>query len=413
MFRHLISLFSVSVLMASACGPEATDIPPTSSSQETVDGAIMYREPVVIVLVVDDAPTPEAAALRTKVAGSVRSGLLSEIDERWGSCGSPDPAAWHPGDMRVVVVRPSAPDDEAWVTPLESPSLAWITKNSTKEEVESVTAGVGEALGARVAQPGELFRPLRAAKRAVELVTGARAPATDSEAKLVASLPKKRLTRFVVAATRDDEDSTAVEDLALDEAAARAGLMISSVVGPWSGMPDTCSDASGSSGARLEAWGTQESATLTTLPCEQDAIWDNLLSFCCADCAPVCRDRPLTVSPEGAAACRIYIDQATLEGCDPERGYQDPEGKATFVDRFGQKLRRCELVQLSGASLSACRSSLECAGCPSGFCVTEVPELSHAGICPAGQCVWPFRVVGGALDAPGGYIQVVCTTKSP
>ena len=75
-----------------------------------MDGALIDREPVVIVLVVNDAPAPSAAALRAKVAESVHAGLLSEIDERWGSCGSPDPAAWHPGDMRVVVARPIAPD---------------------------------------------------------------------------------------------------------------------------------------------------------------------------------------------------------------------------------------------------------------------------------------------------------------
>jgi hypothetical protein len=112
---------------------------------------------------------------------------------------------WHPGDIRVVVARPSAPDAAALVTSREIPALAWTTQTSHEEEIEPVMAGVTEALGQRLAEPGEEYRPLRTARRALELVTGARAPVGEAEVALVRSLPQDRIARLLVASTRDDE----------------------------------------------------------------------------------------------------------------------------------------------------------------------------------------------------------------
>lgn len=393
-----------------ACGPDLVDVPVSSTSQETLDGKLGQSSPVVIVLVADDAATAEAAALRADMVKTVRAGLLSEIEQSWGSCGSPDPAMWHPEDVRVVVVRPSAPDAEALVTPIEMPSLAWISNTSTEAEAEAVTAASGEAMEQRLAIPGEPFRPLRAAKRTVELLTGTRAPATDSEAALLASLPEYWATWLVIAATRDDEDQSPVEALALDSASTEL-VDRTWVIGPFSADAGACGSVSGPGDTRLQVWGYNSIANLGAWPCDDVTYLDSVLTFCCADCGQQCHSRPLVISPEGIAECRVYVDQVDLTHCDPALGLQDPDGKPAFVERQGQELRRCEVIPLRDAALEACRSSLDCKGCTSGWCATEVPELSYEGACGPNQHVWPLRFVGGPLSALGSYLHAVCQTR--
>jgi len=276
------------------------------------------------------------------------------------------------------------------------------------DEVDAVAAGAAQALALRLAAAGEPYRPLRAAKRAVDLVTGARPPATDAEAAFTASLLPKSLVRLVVAGTRDDEDTSFVDELGLDST---ESIMSITFVAPTDSTGSSC-EVSGSGDTRLQAWGNQVYASLSTWPCGDEDHWDHILSFCCADCGPICHTQPLAVSSDGLAECRVHVDQADLERCDPERGVRDPEGQPTFVDRYGTQLRRCEVIQLTGADLDACRFTLDCAGCPSGFCATEVPELSPYDACASSGYVWPLRFVGATLDVENGWLNVVCQTRS-
>jgi hypothetical protein len=78
---------------------------------------------------------------------------------------------------------------------------------------------------------------------------------------------------------------------------------------------------------------------------------------------------------------------------------------------LGVKVRRCEIAQLTGAKLEACRSTLECSGCGSGFCATEVPKLDQSEYCGA-EYFWPLRFVGGALP-PGVFFTGTCQTELP
>lgn len=399
----------LSVCALAACGTDPVALSPETSSQETLDARLSQRAHTVIVLVVDDAATAEAGQLRDRVVESVRAGLLSEIEERWHNCGNPDPAAWHPGDVRLVVARPSAADGEALLTPIEMPSLAWITKRSTADEVDAVVAGAAQALALRLADAGEPYRPLRAAKRAVDLVTGARAPATDAEAAFAASLPLNAATRLVVASTRDDEDSTSLDELWLDSTESATSI---AVVLPADSSGAFCA-VSGPGDTRLQAWGKQVEAALTAWPCSDEDQWDSILRSCCVDCGPTCHAQPLAVSSDGLVECRVHVDQTDLERCDPERGFSDPDGQPTFVDREGAQLRRCEVAQLTGAALEACRFTLDCVGCSSGFCATEVQELSQPDACQSQGYSWPLRIVGGALDVDSGWIHVICQTRSP
>jgi hypothetical protein len=399
-------LLGSAVLAAAACNPAPVAIEPHSTAQHTIGGWLMEESPIIMLVVADDADTTDAAALRDRVAGSVRAGLLHVREERFGSCGNPDPAAWHPGDVRVIVARPSAPDGAALLTPLDSPALAWITQTSSNTEIDAVVAAATEALGQRLAQPGEVYRPLRAARRALDLVNGARAPESAAETALKASLPEDAIKLVLVASTRDDEDTTPVAALLPDEAT--LGTSSIAVVGPFTPMAGTCwIGAPGNT--RLEAWSKALSwQRVITWPCDDQHIWDGLISTGWCDGGPVCEPWPIAVSADGVADCQVLIDQADLGACDPTHGFHDPGGKATFVDRQGTKLRRCEVAALEGADLQSCRESLDCSGCPSGWCVTEVPELADLWTCEPGTFQWPLRFIGGAEIAEGGWIDITC-----
>ncbi|WP_437593342.1 hypothetical protein [Sorangium sp. So ce1000] len=385
-------------------------MPPRTTSQLVQDGKLIEERPEVIVLVVDDTDTAEAARLRERVAQSVRASLLAVIESRWGSCGSADPAQWHAGDIRAVVARPSAPDAAALLTPLEIPALAWTTHTSNEEEVEAVMAGVNEALGRRLAGPGEEYRPLRTAKRALELVTGALAPVGEAEVALVRSLPQGRIARLLVASTRDDEGPGLVADDVPSQTALSMTLD-TEVVGPFTTRDSTCHAIDEGSG-RLAAWSRLVHAEPIAFRCDDQDTWDMLLHPGWADCGVTCLAHPLAVDDGGAAACKVMIDQADLERCDAARGRRDPGGQPTFVERLGEELRRCEVVQLAGADLESCRHSIDCPGCQSGFCATEVPELVPQWGCEPSEYPSPLRFIGGAIEGRRGWINITCSTEA-
>lgn len=391
-----------------ACGQDLPDGPPVAHSQEEIWGSLWQGSPEIFLIVADDAPTAEAAELRARVAESVRAGLTSALAERWGGCGSDDPARWHSGDVRIVVARPSAPDGEALFTPVQSPSLAWVTKTSLEEEVEPVASAAAAALEERLAQPGEVYRPLHAARRALELISGVRQPETEDEAAFFGVLPPGERVWIVMASTRDDEGSAPVDDFFLD-AQTEEVLGRSAIVAPFEQHDAGCWPVSSGGTWRLWAWGKTVSANFQVWPCADEWAWDNLISHCCADCVPSCHDRPLAVDEDGRAECRFFIDKPDLGDCDPARGWFDPEGEPQIIEVDGRKVRRCEILQLTGAAREACQNTMECSGCGSGFCATSVPELDYSEYCPD-EHYWPLRFVGGALDAPGARLTGTCLT---
>ncbi|WP_437278477.1 hypothetical protein WME90_45905 [Sorangium sp. So ce375] len=399
-------------LAAVACGTDPVAVNPRTTSQLVLDGGLVQETPQVIVLVVDDTDTAEAAQLRERVAQSVRASLLAVLGSRWEteSCGSADPAQWHAGDVRVVVARPSAPDAAALLTSREIPALAWTTKTSTREEVEAVMAGVTEALGQRLAEPGEEYHPLRTARRALDLVTGALAPVGEAEEAFVASLPEDRIARLLVASTRDDEGPGIASDHVPSQAALSMTLD-TEVVGPFTTFDSTCF-AIDQGSTRLQAWSTLMHAEPIAFRCEDQHTWDMLLHPGWAECGADCLVRPIAVDAGGVVACQVVIDLVDLDRCDAALGHRDPGGHPTFVERHGRELRRCEVVQLAGADLESCRHSLDCPGCPSGFCATEVPELVSQRSCEPSEHASPLRFIGGAIEAQRGWISITCSTEA-
>jgi hypothetical protein len=296
------------------------------------------------------------------------------------------------------------------LTPLDIPNLAWLTQTSKEEEIDAVISATTEALGNRFAQAGEVYRPLHTAARAVDLLSGARSPVNAAEGEFVATLPKALKMQIIVATTRNDEDPSPIKQLLPAESQKDIFIAGYSVIGPSLGGDATC-NVYPLGTSRVENWTEQVSGSFIAWPCDYQDTWDRLMVSGYADCGPICQSRPLNISSSGSVDCRIFIDQPNLDACDPAQGWLDPDGKATFVDRFGINLRRCEILQHTGAKLDACRNSLECTACGSGFCATEVPELvAPESYCNGTGVPWPLRFTGGATATNAEYINIVCAT---
>lgn len=390
-----------------ACGPGLAPVDPTTS--QTLELTYVRSAPIEIyVLAVDDQDAPDAAALRAKAADALRSALHRQVSGQ-SSCAPDDPARWFGGQVRVVIARPSAPDEEALLTWLDEPALGWTSHRFTATEAEDVAAAATAGLEARLASPGEVFEPLRAAKRALELVTGSRAPATAEETALVDSLasPDGVFVRVLVAGTREDEGLADVATLVPE---APDGLWTATVVAPTDqGDPASCG-VYPPADTPLQQWAELTPGELYAWPCDVAFVWDGAL----ASCAALCNTFPISVDPSGVASCKVEVDQWDLSACDPALGRSDPEGGPLLVTSGEEELRRCVVQQLAGPDLDACRHTLACSGCAPGFCATEVPELRQEPYCaPEGLHDFPIRFIGGAVEVGAHRVHVVCLAETP
>lgn len=394
--------FGMTCLALTSC--ERADVPagPPSSTRTTETFGVSSPSAAVFVVVVDDADTPEAAMLRNRAAASLLSSLEIYASEAWGSCGSMDPAVWHPADLRVVIVRPSAPDELALRTWADDLELALQTNMLVAPSTVPLAEASIDALADRLASPGEAYRPLRATKRALELVTGARPAESDEETALVASLgAEPRAVNLLIASTRDDESGASVSDwLPIDAALDRADM---SVVIPSENGNDLCTIMQPES-SRLSQWATETHSPLIGWPCDVENAWSSLLEPRYVDCLGNCLDPLANVAEDGSVSCIVTVDQEDLTQCDLELGRRDPDGQVAMVEGNGQTRRRCEVVQLEGEDLELCRTSLECPGCSSGFCATEVPALTEG--CSTSST--PLRFIGGTGIAGAQWLTITC-----
>lgn len=399
-------------LAAISCQSEPETGNSDVSSLITSEGYVWNNSASMILIVADDADTPDALQLRTKLTQSLRHALEQEYETRWHGCGNPDPAQWHEGDIRVVLARPSAPDNESLLTSVEIPNLAWTTKTSQMEEIDAVVAAAVEGLEKRLAMPGEVYRPLHATARAVDLITGARKPENDSENAFVTSMPKNFLLQVFTASTRNDADPSLVSQVLPAQTPHENIYDIRySVIAP-STMGDTTCAVNPPGASRLESWAKALDAQVVGWPCDYQNTWDAMMIAGFADCGPVCYSRPLKIASDGTVQCKAYIEQPDLDRCDPERGWNDPAGQATFTERFGEKLRKCEIVQHAGAALEACRKTLACTDCGAGFCATEVKEIQQwdNSQCSGSDVQWPLRFTGGSLTSTESWFTITCMT---
>jgi hypothetical protein len=104
------------------------------------------------------------------------------------------------------------------------------------------------------------------------------------------------------------------------------------------------------------------------------------------------------------------LTQRANQACDAARGWLDPEDgdgmrRPRFVDDPRGHHRLCELRQLTGDDLAACRTDALCTDCRSGFCQSELPGLDH---CAAGEFPSRLRFVRDAVAGSGATVRIDC-----
>ena len=171
----------------------------------------------VLVVMVDDRSTAEAAELRAGIAAAVEKfgeDFLLDSYFHW-----PDRATWHPVDLRVVLVPASSATIETVVSPATDPALAWTTNQATKEGRDALVRAVDSAVARMTAPLGASFRPLERAADVVRLLRGTRAASNDKEAALRDSTSYRRsgATGVSIIAATDDESPQDVASYRLDD----------------------------------------------------------------------------------------------------------------------------------------------------------------------------------------------------
>jgi hypothetical protein len=144
---------------------------------------------LVIVIAVDDEPSPEAASIRAQTIFALRPTLERTFRAGLGYDGALlDPAAWHPVDLRVVIVHPSATGSARVFGPSDDPRLALVAADASIAQVDAMADATAKAIQAFVASEGDPYALLDASAWTMRLLAHARAPADAHETNLVAAL---------------------------------------------------------------------------------------------------------------------------------------------------------------------------------------------------------------------------------
>src|SRR4051812_30906995 len=122
----------------------------------------------LLVLVVDDRPTPEAAKLRGGVEAAMRRLARANVSDFVDD----DPAVWNTVDMRVFIVPASSATIDEIASPATDASLGWTTVQARVEGADVLAAVVGARAMALAAPSGAPFRPLERAHAVVQLMGG-------------------------------------------------------------------------------------------------------------------------------------------------------------------------------------------------------------------------------------------------
>jgi hypothetical protein len=400
-------------LVCSACGPREGDPPPAGQVRIHAEEWRFGMDEDLVVLVLDDAPTPDAANLRQAVV----TAFGSEVGRLLGTertCGSPvsDPAGWPVVHSPVVIVHPSAPLEERWTTPTDDPALDF-RSNGWSDDGTALTDAVARGLSAPLAATGTPYSLLESVRATLDILGGRVAPGNVAEQRLADAQPA-RLIELVVATTRDDESPLAVTAYSAPQV---DGLQVSTtVVAPGTQpTPGFCESDAASVTGRIGEW-LRSSGRPSTLawPCDAP-ITDSFALFGIVDCGALCWGAPIIVDAGGTAECRILAVGDTSEPCDPARGWIDPAGddgsrRSTLeTDDLGTVHRLCEIQQLTGDALANCRTSRECPDCGSGWCRTDLTGLGwDDSDCPSPGVVPHLRFVGGALAGARASVRISC-----
>lgn len=384
------------VATAAGCGGSAnSDLGNSARGFETT--VAVDTPSVIAVLVIDDRATPEAAALRAGVGPAVRQ-LASNLIALGAAA---DRATWSPVDLRIVLAPASATSSDAVVSPVSDPALAWTTVEATQDGVDALATAVASHVSSLTAAEGAAFRPLTQAQSIFALLTARRAPASAAEASLLATISQHAQSTIGVSvvASSDDEDTAAPGSFWGDapaDSSVVAGLVTSTTAGSTS-----------ESFPRLHAWADARIGALVAGCGAAASAPFSLFPALCVDVAADCNAPPVALTSPGIGACAVQVETFAPDTCAPNRGWLDP-ADADGVRRpqmAGDGARVCDVAPVAPASMDACIHDPDCAGCGSGWCITEI--FQNSSVCAPGSMPSPIRWTGGALPVRG-RVHVVC-----
>ncbi|MEO8903096.1 MAG: hypothetical protein ABI627_16360 [Polyangiaceae bacterium] len=359
------------VVLAFGCGSSSNwgDPPGTSGAQVAI-GVQARSAPrgEVWVVIVDD--TAMGADLRAQVADAF-SAYDAALQEGLGSCGSAaDAADYEFVDRSLIVVYPSQHGDARFLSAAQQPALRWQSEHKQESDRLLWVQAVRDALET-VPIPSSGFRPLEALSSINGLLSGQQAPQDSAELALLASLPVSGLAGIILAVASEDASAASAESYALSDSDSL--FLVSAIVPP---LDETCSVPS----PRFASWAAAQGGV-------RPQLWScgtvEPLPVVYSDCFGRAPTSSTVVGTDGGQSeCRAMSEVDAAAPCPAEIGWLDPldgTGKRTPHTHLEGALtvRDCEIRQLSGAALEACRTSLDCAACDPGWCMTEVPSLTR------------------------------------
>jgi hypothetical protein len=386
--RPLLLATALSVL--GACGSSTV---PRDLPSETLTHFVLAERsaPSVIVLVVDDAPTADAAALRA----TVTAGLRTDLRRAEGpGC---DPAAWIPSDVRVFVVLPSAAGNRI-LGPSDAPALSLHTERRSLADADALVDAIQVVLDGSVAGTTAAFRPIDAVNDVLALVRGDRAPTTVTEQQLVALSPFPDSLHLVVAATRDDQGSSPIDTPRLPADHVAIFPDVAPLLTSRLGTAPVHWPADGAGLAGNGLFGTA-----------------NDVGTCSRD-THLCASRPIRQRLDGAAECLVIAHQRDATApCDGQRGWIDPADddgvrRPRVTSNGGRDERACEVSQLAGAAGVACRETTACEGCGSGYCLTVAPDVAKT-CAPLVEIPVGLRFVGKSFHGADAWFEIACALE--
>jgi hypothetical protein len=395
------ALLAITLCVTSGCSSSSNVDEATASGGEvTLDVPVATAAPEVFLVVMDD--TTDAADLQDRVATEFEQ---YDATVAAGACHARlDQASFVPVDRSLVVVHPSAADGARYDSPATIPALRWQADNQTEDGRLAWTAAVRQAL-TTVTTPSGQFQALDAIQRSVSLLSGSRAASTTEEQALLAALPATPQLPVVIALDHEDAGT-------LDPASYAVPPAI-----PWQSLI-VPGGSSCSAPPRLGAWAQAESSAGVPPP----QLWGcgdvSVLSYPQADCSsPIPIGSPIAFGDAGNALCEALIRIDPNSECTTDRGWADPLNdsgvRAPLIDSSSAtKARVCEVLQLTGAALSACQNDLSCAACTPGWCLTEIAALTTGATLHDDneQSLAPRFVLGSNLPDGASELTLTCET---
>ena len=413
--------------LAIGCSSAAEPQQVESWSQWDMRVVVSGPRPLVIALVVDDRATAEAAELRAGVDVALRT-TLSRFSSPSGLI---DPAAWRPVDVTVALGLPSGSDTDWLIGPEQVPALAYQTREPSPASTTALADTVRDQIGAHLAAPSDLYRPIEVTSRLARLLAREVVPVDDREAALIAATERDLGgdVAMALATTSDDESSGEVTayPIPVPDILGESDYFVALTAVIPSAEPAPCPflDPSGEPPSRLRSWIEAQSGLVDPQgwPCAAESLAElglPPLGVSCGAGRSWCTSHPIAMDGP-RAQCLVLVERPGAdEPCDPERGWVDPvDEDGVRRPRTGENawtdFRVCEVRQLEGTALEACRTTAACEGCPGGWCRAEWLSGEDLGgsadICIPGRHPSQLRFVGGAMAGARATFRLLCNLE--